>query len=260
MSADERIQGGYVKLWRKSFDSAVWTDPDLWRAWTCCLMLANHAPAWVKVGGLAKPVRVEAGQFITGRFEFHRAMYPKKRKSNPAAYTVWRWLLTLEMLENLCIKTSNKFSVITVVNWERYQCTDFQNVQQNEPVTSSKCAADVQHACTNKNDKNEKKRIFSSDSDELRLAGLLFELIRQRNPEHKAPDLQTWAKHIDLMIRVDVRSPERIEQVMRWAAKDTFWSGNILSTAKLREKFDTLAMRLGGASKPLRDISHLAAV
>jgi len=261
MSADERIQGGYVKLWRKSFDSAVWTDPDLWRAWTCCLMMANHAPAWVKVGGLGEPVRVEAGQFITGRFEFHQVMYPKKRKRNPAAYTVWRWLLTLEMLGNVSIKTSNKFSLITVVNWERYQCSDFQDVQQNEPVASSKCAAGVQHACTNKNDKNEKKKKeFSSELSEFRLAALLFELIRQRNPEHKAPDLQAWAKHVDLMMRVDGRTPERIEQVIRWCQSNSFWSKNILSTAKLREKFDTLVMNMGSASNSRIDRSHLAAV
>uniref|UniRef100_I2Q574 Replication protein n=1 Tax=Desulfovibrio sp. U5L TaxID=596152 RepID=I2Q574_9BACT len=259
MSAEERIQGGYVKLWRKAFDSAVWTDPDLWRAWTCCLMLANHAPAWVKVGGLGEPVRVEAGQFITGRFEFHQAMYPKKRKKNPAAYTVWRWLLTLEKLENLCIKSCNKYSLITIVNWERYQCADAQDVQQNEPATSSKCAAGVQHACTNKNDKKKDIRIFSSELCEFRLAELLFDLIRQRNPEHKAPDLQAWAKHIDLMIRVDGRSPERIEEVIRWAARDSFWSKNILSTSKLREKFDALTMKMG-AAKPRVDRSHLAAV
>ncbi len=240
--------------------SQVWADPDLWRVWTCCLMLVNHQSAWVKVPGLAAPIRVEAGQFITGRFEFHQAMYPKKRKSNPAAYTVWRWLQTLETLENLCIKSCNKFSIITVVNWERYQSGDGNCVQQNEPATSSKCAASVQHACTNKNDKNEKKKTFSSDSAEVRLAELLFDLIRQRNPDHKAPDLQAWARHVDLMIRVDARSPERIEEVIRWTARDPFWSRNILSTSKLRQQFDALVMKMGGTTMSRINRGDLAAV
>jgi len=168
--------------------------------------------------------------------------------------------MTLEMLGNVSIKTSNKYSLITIVNWERYQCSSHQSVQQNELVTSSKCAADVQHACTNKNDKNEKKKEFSSELSEFRLSALLFELIRQRNPDHKAPNLQAWAKHVDLMMRVDGRAPERIEQVIRWSQSDPFWFRNILSTAKLREKFDALVMNMGGATKSRIDRSHLAAV
>lgn len=260
MNAEERIQGGYVKLWRKAMESQVWADPDLWRTWTCCLMLANHKPAWVKVDGLAAPIHIEAGQFITGRFEFHQAMYPKKRKKNPAAYTVWRWLLTLKKLENLCIKSCNKFSLVTIVNWERYQSGDGDHVQQNEPVTSSKCAARVQHVCTNKNDKKKDSKTFSSELCEFRLAELLFELIRQRSAEFKAPDLQAWAKHVDLMLRIDGRTPERIEEVIRWAQRDSFWSKNILSTAKLREKFDSLVMKMGGTTKPRINRGDLAAV
>lgn len=190
MSAEDQVEGGYVKLWRKAMESQVWSDPDLWRTWTCCLMLANHKPAWVKVAGLAAPIRVEAGQFITGRFEFHQAMYPKKRKKNPCSKTTWRWLQTLESVQNLSIKTSNKFSIITIANWDSYQNEHPQSSQHNVPQTSSTCPADVQHVSTNKNDKKKDSKIFSSELSEFRLAELLFELIRQRNPEHKAPDLQ----------------------------------------------------------------------
>ena len=68
----------------------VWQDPDIWRAWTCCLMLANHEEKAVLVDRLNEPVLVLPGQFITGRFSFHRAMYPQKRKSDPDPATVWR--------------------------------------------------------------------------------------------------------------------------------------------------------------------------
>jgi hypothetical protein len=47
------------------------------------------------------------------------------------------------------------------------------------------------------------------------------------------------------MIRLDERKPERIEQVIRWTQQDPFWQGNILSTAKLREKFDQLELKMG---------------
>lgn len=62
------------------------------------------------------------------------------------------------------------------------------------------------------------------------------------------------------MIRVDGRSPERIAEVIRWATRDSFWSKNILSTAKLREKFDALVMKMGGDAKPRVNRGDLAAV
>jgi predicted transcriptional regulator len=80
--------------------------------------------------------------------------------------------------------------------------------------------------------------------DEFRLAELLLNLILERKPDFKKPNLQQWAKSIDCMIRLDRRAPERIEAVIRWCQRDSFWQGNILSTAKLREKFDQLEMKM----------------
>lgn len=97
-----------------------------------------------------------------------------------------------------------------------------------------------------KNDKNEiKKRLktFLSDSTEYRLAELLFNKICERNPNHKKPNLQTWAKHIDYALRIDKRNKEDLEKIIVWCQKDEFWQNNILSTAKLREKFDQLILK-----------------
>ena len=92
------------------------------------------------------------------------------------------------------------------------------------------------------------KSSFLSDSDELRLAAMLFELIRERKTDFKKPNLHSWAKHIGHMIRLDGRTPDRIEKVMRWAMDDSFWQTNILSTAKLRSKFDQLERKMKGSN------------
>jgi hypothetical protein len=156
------------------------------------------------------------------------------------------------------IRRASKFTVYEVINWHLYQDSTVNEGQQEGHVDGQQKGQ--QRASKGPHLKNIKNKDFSSDSDEFRLAEMLFELIRQRNPEHKAPNLQTWAKHIDLMIRVDGRTPERIEQIMRWALRDSFWSKNILSTEKLRKQFDTLVVKMGGPAKPTREISHLAAV
>jgi phage replication O-like protein O len=86
-------------------------------------------------------------------------------------------------------------------------------------------------------------KIFGPESDEIRLSSVLFGLIRNNNPQAKEPNFQTWAKHIDLMIRVDKRKPEDIERLIRWTQADPFWMCNILSTEKLRKQYDQLSVK-----------------
>ena len=55
--------------------------------------------------------------------------------------------------------------------------------------------------------------------------------------------MQTWAKHVDYMIRLDNRTKKEIKVVIDYATTDHFWQSNILSTSKLRDKFDTLYLQ-----------------
>jgi hypothetical protein len=75
---------------------------------------------------------------------------------------------------------------------------------------------------------------------DLELAELLLSLIQNNNPTFKNPYLDSWAEQVRLMREKDNRTYEQIEFMVKWCQKDTFWQANILSTRKLREKFDTL--------------------
>jgi len=99
---------------------------------------------------------------------------------------------------------------------------------------------------------------FPKKSIEYHLSSLLLTLIQQRKPDfkealpaNKHQTLQRWAKTVDLMIRLDNRTPERIEAVIRWCQQDTGdgsrwkgWQNNILSTEKLRKQFDKLEIKM----------------
>lgn len=87
-------------------------------------------------------------------------------------------------------------------------------------------------------------KVKSPNSKEFRLSDLLFTLMLQRKPDFRKPNLQTWAKHIDRMIRLDRRKPEAIEAVIRWSQADPFWQNNILCTEKLRLQFDRLEIQM----------------
>ena len=97
-----------------------------------------------------------------------------------------------------------------------------------------------------KGEERKEEKDFSSDSDEFRLSALLYDLILEQNPNYKKPNIQSWAKHVSLMIRIDKREPSHIDQVINWCQKDSFWHKNILSTDKLRKQFDRLVIDMNG--------------
>lgn len=77
--------------------------------------------------------------------------------------------------------------------------------------------------------------------EDMRLAELLVGLIKQNYPDwHLKGNMETWAEHIEKLHRLDNRTYKQIEVMIKWTQRDEFWRKNILSTAKLREKFNQM--------------------
>lgn len=93
------------------------------------------------------------------------------------------------------------------------------------------------------------KNIYTSDSDEYRLAEYLYKHILKNNLKAKEPSFQKWAKQFDYILRIDKRDLEEVKEVIKFSQKDSFWMSNILSPSKLREKYDALYMRMLGLKK-----------
>lgn len=77
--------------------------------------------------------------------------------------------------------------------------------------------------------------------EDMAMAELLSSLIQKNTPEwENKSSLESWAEDINKLFRIDGRSYKQIEYMIRWVQGDTFWSTNILSARKLREKFNDL--------------------
>jgi biotin operon repressor len=107
-----------------------------------------------------------------------------------------------------------------------------------------------------------KNKLYSPNDDSFKLSELLFSEIRKRKPDFKKPNLQRWSAYVNRMIRFDKRKADRIAEVIRWCQNDSGngkwggWQNNILSTAKLREKFDKLELEMekkDGSGKAIRN-------
>lgn len=87
------------------------------------------------------------------------------------------------------------------------------------------------------------KRTYEEHEEPLILAKYLYELMKRNNRYAKAPNFQEWANHIRLMHEVDGIEYSVIKNCITWCQSDPFWYKNILSTKKLREKFQTLYLQ-----------------
>lgn len=75
----------------------------------------------------------------------------------------------------------------------------------------------------------------------IELANLMYELHKQVDPKLKSPNIEKWAADIEKINRIDGRSYEDIEKVIRWIkTPGNFWFANIMSGNKLRLQFSRL--------------------
>jgi len=138
--------------------------------------------------------------------------------------------------------------IIEIINWNKYQ-TEYERQKKYRDkgfgyknrlqgnVTGKSYTTDEDED----EDEDEDKE-FNKDSIEYKISLYLFKKIREHNPQAIKPNIQSWAKDVDLMIRRDKRKPEMIEKIIDWCQKDDFWHKNILSIAKLRKQFDRLIL------------------
>lgn len=232
---------GYVKLWRKSKDSGFLGNAEAWQLLCWCLMSASHKRHKLLVG--KQLVTLEPGQLVFGR----------KAAAQELNTTEQRIRTSLKLLENadfLTSKATNKFSIITIVNWHSYQYDQpASNQQTNQPATNEQPASNHKQECkTHKAHKDIKTpcQVFAEGSDPYRLAVFMRDTLKANVPTLKDPNLQKWAQAFDVAIRNDPRMKDVrfVAQVIKWACSDDFWKANIQSPGKLREKFDQLTAKM----------------
>lgn len=77
-------------------------------------------------------------------------------------------------------------------------------------------------------------------TDDLAAAEWMFGQVLVIAPKAKKPNYAVWANEIRLMRERDGKQHREICELFKWACHDSFWSGNILSPAALRRKWDQL--------------------
>lgn len=244
---------GWVKIHRRILENPiVCKDSDYFSVWLYLLLEATHSD-YVKLFKGEKIV-LKPGQLITGR----KVISEKFRVSESKVHRI---LLSLESEHQIERQTSNKNTLITIVNWDKYQKIEQLNATQlNDNCTTIEQQLNTLQEQKNKRTKeNNKKDIvafptekttkpkFTIDSFEMLCVETLIHSCLELYPNSKVPASQVekdkWALDIDRMKRLDNRTEEDIRQALEFAINNPFWKQNIRSAKKFREKFETLLIQ-----------------
>lgn len=191
-------------------------------------------------------IEVEKGiVWVRNALKYDPAISLKNPKHVEAIRKAIMGLPKLQIIINFC--TYYKLEIPYRIG-TREGITNPMPFQEQEPEQEPEQEKESEKEPSPKKAKKSLHPSFASDAIEIQIASLLLELIKTRKPDFKEPNIQLWAHHVDLMIRTDKRSQERIEDVIRWCQSDTFWQNNILSAEKLRAKFDQLDLKMHSAS------------
>ena len=128
---------GYISLWRKFQDSLIYNDSQAVHLWIHLLLKATHKEINLLVGGIK--VNLKVGQLLTGRKSLSKETGINESKIN----RILKLLKNEQLIEQ---QTTNKYSIITVLNWDLYQTGE----QQTEQQVNSKRTANEQQVNTNK--------------------------------------------------------------------------------------------------------------
>jgi hypothetical protein len=147
------MQRGYVKLWRKSIDAGWLSNHKLWAFWCWALMKASHKEYDMVVG--CQQVHLMPGEFIFG-------LNKASEELEMSIRSIRTILDFLKKSKNMTIKTTNKFSIISIVNWDTYQSDKNENDNQNDKQpTNNRQTTDNKQEC--KELKNEKNKEYTAD-------------------------------------------------------------------------------------------------
>jgi len=120
---------GYVRIYRSLWEKGYWWDSEYVHLWVHLIMKATYRPKEYLFNG--KIEYLQPGQFIAGRRSLSKETGIQESKIERILYC----FATEHQIEQ---QTTNKFRIITILNWNKYQTDEQQNEQQmnNQRTTS----------------------------------------------------------------------------------------------------------------------------
>lgn len=167
--------GGWIALHRKFLEWEWYNDNNVKVLFLHCLLKANYEEKqW-------QGLKIERGQFVTSLGHL----------AEETGLTIRQVRTALSKLKDkeLTSKTTNRFTLITVVNYSTYQDSENQNDKQNDKqMTNKRQTDDNQMTTTNKDNNNNKE---NNNNNNIYVVEILDHLNQRANKNFKASNKST---------------------------------------------------------------------
>lgn len=244
----------WFKMYRGLFDSDLWHDVTTFRLFMLLIGRATHQDG-VQIAG----VDLKKGQYLRSYRKLAEDLAYKegRGKKEYSTNTIKRCIDKLIKSERVSKVETEQGTLFTVLNYAQYQeltttKKETINGSKNEVRTfrersgnNNKKAINASNASNASKDiKSSRKRVYDESSTFHQIAVYFYEQIKTNNPNHKQPNFQTWSDDVRKMMELDERTEDQVRYLMRWVQQDDFEMANVLSPAKLRQRFDQLIIKV----------------
>lgn len=205
---------GWIKIHRKMLENPiVCKDSSYLAVWIYLLLNATHKeiPALFK----GKKIVLQKGQLITGRKSIAKQLQISESK-------VKRILFELESDQQIDRQRSNQNSLISILNWDKYQEVDQENGQQmdsqwttsGQPVTTNKNV---------KNVKNERNNNISAKANKQKYGEYGNVLLKDEELQKLKEEYENWEdliKYLDEYIEMKgYKAKSHYLCIKKWVVK-----------------------------------------
>ncbi|MGM0214929.1 hypothetical protein [Enterococcus sp. AZ109] len=244
---------GAFQTSREIFENPIWTDVVKFRIF---FYIYGNA-VFANDGTTVADVHLKRGQFLRSYRNLQNDLAYKEKRGYKqySLNTIKKKIDQLVKEGRIEIEVTDYGTLFTVVNYEEYQGFGRYENPISERQKNDKRTQSERQENNNKNDKNDKndknnnntskkpkKRVYSDDDPNKKLAKILYQKILE-NINIKEPDFNSWANVIRLTIEADKRSGKDVQDMIIWATQHEFWSGVIQSPVSLRKHFDKMLVQ-----------------
>jgi hypothetical protein len=141
------MTNGWIKIHRKILNNIIFQNDKAFKIWIWCLLKANHQENECLIGRIK--IKLKSGQFVFGSNKAKEEL--KMSKS-----TIHYWMSFLKAERYIERKITSKYSIITILNYFKYQQPERKIKRLPNAKWSDKRTIGGPINETNKNVKNDK--------------------------------------------------------------------------------------------------------
>jgi len=143
-----QLDNGWIKLYRKIINTSwYYKRSTVVHLFIHLLIKANHRENKFFWNG--KEMTIKRGEFITG-------LNKLSEETGISIQSIRTALTILKSTNTITIKSTNKFSIIQIVNYDQYQSEEEKLTSKSTSTLTNNQQTTNKQLTTNKNDKNDK--------------------------------------------------------------------------------------------------------